>query len=103
MLLVKILKRKDASSLIVGVVIASVLWQALIAMTGDLASTLSGLKDGHQVISYAPPDANWRQMYAYPTISAALQIIALELLAWVILGVSLLIKGASPVKTKKKR
>ncbi len=80
MVLVQILRRRDASSIIIAIILAIIIGQLLSMMTGDLAATLSGLKEGEAPI-YNPPGAEWKQIYLFPVVSSALQIILLEILA----------------------
>jgi hypothetical protein len=81
MVLVKILRRKDASSVIVAVIIAMVVGQMLAFMSSDWAARLSGLKnnEGFQF----GPTGNWRVMYLQPFVTAILQLLALEILVWI--------------------
>lgn len=101
MMLVNILKRKDASSVIVAIVLGTVTWQTLQSITSDLAATLSGVKgqEGFFGGAYAPPGAGWEQLYLYPIVWMAVQIIALEILAWLVVGVNMAIK--TPAKKKR--
>lgn len=54
MVLVKILKRKDAASIIVAILIAMIIAQPLNMLTSPIAGRALGLKDG-QYMGYAPP------------------------------------------------
>lgn len=78
--IVRVLKRKDAASVIVAVVLAMIVLQFLSQVTVELANTISGLGEGE---SYASSGGDWKVTYLLPTVSAALQVIALELLIWV--------------------
>ena len=81
MTLVNILKRKDASSVMVAVVVAFIVSQPLLQVTSHLAGKISGLKDG-QYFGYSPPNVGWKGEYLYPVVSVILQLILLEILAW---------------------
>lgn len=82
MLLVKILKRKDASSVLVAVLIALVLWQPLAEVTARLSTYLSGLPaNGYG--SYYVPNGDWKGQYAMPVVSVIVQLLLLEILCWV--------------------
>lgn len=82
MLLVKVLKRKDASSVLVAVLIALITWQPLSQETARLASKLSGLHNS-QYYNYTPQGAGWKGEYLYPLVSVVVQLIVLELLGWI--------------------
>ncbi len=81
MILVKILKRKDASSVVIAVLIAMILTQPLGEVTSHLAGTISNLNDG-QYISFSMPGAGWKGEYLYPVVWVVLQLVLLEILAW---------------------
>ena len=71
----KVLKRKDAVSIIVSVVMAMIILQPLTALTTRLAQVLSGER-----ISAVSAGANWQEQYLLPLVSALCQIVALEVL-----------------------
>ncbi|HSW37643.1 MAG TPA: hypothetical protein VLG37_04730 [Candidatus Saccharimonadales bacterium] len=77
MTIVKVLKRRDAASVIVAVVVALILVQLLSATTGELANKISGLKQNRY------PGMDWKTTYLLPVVSAVLQLVVLELVAWV--------------------
>lgn len=81
MMIIKILKRKDAASVIVAVVLAMIIVSFLPVVTGKLAGQISGLKEG-QYLSYST-NGGWKAEYLDPVVWAALQIILLEILCWV--------------------
>jgi hypothetical protein len=88
MVLVKMLKRRDASSVLVAVLVALVVWQPLMQETSRLSAKISGLSGG-QYASYSAPGAGWKGEYLYPLVSVIVQLIALELLGWIyVLGKS---------------
>jgi hypothetical protein len=88
MVLVKILKRKDASSVLVAILIAIIL-QPLLGTMAHLAGTISGLDNG-QYPSGAYPGSGWKGEYLYPVVLAVIQIVLLEVLAWIYILGSLL-------------
>jgi len=71
---IKVLKRKDASSVVVAVVIGLILAQLLPALTGRLASVLSGVD--------VAVGAGWQDQYLQPVVSAVLQLALLEIILW---------------------
>ncbi len=83
--IVKVLKRKDAASVVVAIVVAMVLYQLVNQLTGKAAGELIGLKEG-EFLSYSPPGAGWKILYLHPVVSAALQLLALEILVWLYVG-----------------
>ena len=70
MYIVKILKRKDAASVIVAVVLGFILIGTLPSVTNDLATYLAGIT--------GTPNLEWREFVAKPLISAFLQVVVLE-------------------------
>jgi hypothetical protein len=82
MVLVRVLKRKDAASVVVAIVIAMILAQLISSVTGRWAGMLSGLDDG-QYFGSAPPGSSWQGEYLYPVLWAALQLLVLEILGWI--------------------
>ena len=90
--IVKVLKRKDASSVLVAVVLAFIIIQLLPAVTGRLAVNITGVEEG-QTFSGAFPGAGWESVYLYPVVWAVLQVLALEILVWLYVGLhSLMLK-----------
>ena len=82
MILVKILKRKDASSVLLAVLIALIVWQPLGQVTSRLSARISGLH-GNQYYNYAPPGSGWHAEYLYPLVSVFVELIVLEVLCWI--------------------
>ena len=78
---IKVLKRKDASSVVVAVVIALIVSQMLPALTAELSGWVLGLKEG-EYISFVAPSADWITQYAHPVVYAALQLLLLEVILW---------------------
>lgn len=70
MYVVKILKRKDAASVIVAVVLAFILSSIVTVLTADLATYLSGIE--------VSGGTEWRENVVRPLIAGALQVILLE-------------------------
>ena len=87
MIIVKVLKRKDAASIAVAVVLAGIITQLLPSLTSHLAGLLLGLREG-TYISYASPGSDFKTQYLYPVVLAVLEILLLEILIWlyVLLG-----------------
>ena len=84
--IVKVLKRKDAASVVLAVTIGMILLQLVTTVTPELAGKISGLEEG-QYVNYSFPGATWQSAYLFPVVSAALQLIALEILVWLYVGV----------------
>lgn len=70
MYIIRILKRRDAASIIVAVVLAFILTSIVSVLTGDLATYLSGIE--------VSGGTEWRENVVRPLIQAGLQIILLE-------------------------
>lgn len=79
MYIVKVLKRKDAASVIVAVVLALILSGITTILTGDLATYLSGIEHSGNVL--------WRENVVRPLIAAVLQVILLEALLRIVIFV----------------
>ncbi len=75
MMLVKILKRKDASSVIIAVVIAMMLQQFIQTVTNHWAIRISG-------VNYGPTYFHWKETYLLPAVWFVLSLIVLEVLCW---------------------
>lgn len=91
MVLVKVLKRKDAASVVVAILIAMIVSQVLPMMTGKLASIISGLNDRQGAFNYGP-GGGWQQQYLFPITWALLQLLVLEILCWVVIGLASMFK-----------
>lgn len=79
MYIVKILKRKDAASVIVAVVLALLLVNVTTVLTGDLATYLSGIE--------IPGGPDWREGVVRQLVAALLQVIVLEAILRVVIYV----------------
>ena len=93
MVLVKILKRRDAASVLVAVVIAMIISQPLTSTTIRLASNIAGVDNGAQG-GYAPSGADWQTEYLFPVVWAIVQILVLEVVCWVYIGVVAVLRRA---------
>jgi hypothetical protein len=82
MVLTKILKRRDAASIVAAVLVALILTQPIAQVTSHLAGKVSGLKDGQY--GYTGPGSSWKDQYLYPVVWAILQLVLLEILAWIV-------------------
>lgn len=78
MYIVKILKRRDAASVVVAVVLALILLGILSTLTSDLATYLSGIET---------TGTEWRENIVLPLIQGALEIILLEALLRIVIYV----------------
>lgn len=74
MYIVKVLKRKDGAALVVGIVVGLILAALVSAITSELAAKIT---NAGQV---APVGDSWRAEYLLPTVWAALQLLAFEVL-----------------------
>jgi hypothetical protein len=81
MVLVKVLKRKDASSVLVAILLAMIVQQPLFMLTGKPASIISGLHGNGGM--YYGPGGGWQTQYLYPIVWVIVQILVLEILGWV--------------------
>lgn len=76
MLLVKILKRKDASSIIVAIYVGWALLQFGQTITNKWAISLSH-------VNYGPQPYHWKQDYLLPVVWLLLELIVLEVFCWI--------------------
>ena len=88
----KILQRKDASSVVVAVVVAFLTFQFVVQLTGPLANQIGVPRDAAQPIEAAD--------FYVPAAAYALQLLALELL--LILAVTARAVFKKPTAKKKK-
>lgn len=88
MLLIKILKRKDASSVVVAILVALIVSQLVMVYASNWGSKLAGLPDG-QGYYYSFPESGWRGNYLQPFLVALISLFILEAFAWVVI----LVKG----------
>ena len=70
MVTIQVLKRKDASSLIVSIALAMIGFAVIGSITKHLSYVLSGMNDVY--------DASFKSDYILPLVAFALQVIALE-------------------------
>lgn len=70
MYIIKLLKRKDAASVVVAVVLGLLLLQLLSALTGELSFYLSGAEGLKSI--------GWREDYIQPGVNFILQVVLLE-------------------------
>ncbi|OGL26371.1 hypothetical protein A3E49_02045 [Candidatus Saccharibacteria bacterium RIFCSPHIGHO2_12_FULL_49_19] len=83
-MITRVLKRKDASSVIVAVVVAMIIINFLSVISFDLAARLTNFgNDVKQFEGYPGPFSEWKAIYLQPVIAAVLQLIALEVLLWI--------------------
>ena len=84
MYVVKVLKRKDASSLVVGVVVAMIVLQFVSTMSLELANRIAlwqWSKTNSGPGFY--PGGGWRATYLQAVVALLVQLVVLELLIWV--------------------
>ena len=81
MILVKFLKRMDAVSVVVAIIVALILSQMINTIVGPWANRLSTVGP-HQSV-------DWHNQYLYPVVAAALQLLLLEVLGWVLVWLSM--------------
>jgi hypothetical protein len=75
MYIVKILKRRDAASLVVAIVLAMILGYTLNMPAMGLANQLSDVLPGGTTQGFT----EWKFMYFQPLVSGVLQVILLEI------------------------
>lgn len=75
MVLTKILRRKDASSVVLAIVIGSALWQFVETITNKWA-----IKISH--VNYGPVSYHWKEDLLMPVVWLVLELVALEIVCW---------------------
>lgn len=83
MVLIKVLERKDASSVFVAVVLAMIVGQLLTQLTMPLTSLLFQDKEG-----FGSPSFSFQGSYLQPLVWAVAQIVLFEVFAWLYLTIS---------------
>jgi hypothetical protein len=77
MVIIRVLKRKDGASLVVGVALGLLLANLLTVLPQDLAFRISGLETN------AGGALGWKSTYLQPILVFLLQVILLEILVWI--------------------
>lgn len=77
---IKVLKRKDAASVVVAVVIAMILANLLPDLTSSWANSFSGITESDSLSAY--DGSGWQTQYLRPSVWAVLQFLVLELIIW---------------------
>lgn len=88
MVLVKVLKRKDASSVVVAVTVGILLVSFLQNFTSRWAAWLSGL----QTSQYSSAGGDWKTQYLNPAVMLIVELVALEVLGWICVWVAMAFK-----------
>ncbi len=91
MVLARILKRKDASSVVIAVVVAMILYNFVTTIPVKWASWISGTSNTGYY-GTTPPGADWTVVYLYPVVFAILELLVLEVLAWIYIGLAAFMK-----------
>lgn len=76
MAIVNVMKRKDATSVMVAVVIALFLEKFISNVTFDLANNLSGIEQA------GLDGGGWQNNFLAPLVALVLQLLVLELVVW---------------------
>jgi hypothetical protein len=76
MVLVKVLKRKDAASVLVAVVLALIISSYLPSLLFEVSSKISGVES-----LYGTSGGDWKNTYLQPTVLFILEVLLLEVLA----------------------
>lgn len=80
MYIVKFLKRKDAASVVLAIVLGLILLQPLQSIPMGWASKLvvdSG-PENYPPVSIYPGDGDWKVTYAYPLLTLIIQLVLIE-------------------------
>lgn len=76
--IVKVLKRKDGASLVVGVTVGLLVVNLVAGLTNQLTQKIVNIGSDSVAIS-----SGWRVAYLQPIVTFLLELIALELLIWI--------------------
>jgi hypothetical protein len=88
----KVLERKDAASVLLAVVLGFITLQFVLAVTSPLTAKILGEGDSLQTVGF-------KDQYLAPLVAFVLQLIAVEILVWVVVA----IRSYAYPKTSKKR
>jgi hypothetical protein len=88
MVLIKILKRRDAASLVIAIIIAMAVGQALATASFWPASVIVGTNQE----GFGAGGPGWEGNYLQPFIQVALQIIALEIIVRLYVAVAAFVR-----------
>ncbi len=91
----KVLQRKDGSTLIVSVVLALAVLQFISSVTTPLVGKIMGSGTNQPY-----PDLSFNDQYVAPLVALVLQLVAIELVVWLVVGVRAL-ASSKPAKKKK--
>lgn len=80
MVVVRVLKRKDAASVLVAIVLAIAVSTFLASVSIELSNKIAGVETGLDVAR------EWQEVYLQPFILLLLQVVFLEVLAWIVIG-----------------
>jgi hypothetical protein len=75
MVLVKILKRRDASSVVAAIVVGYLLLQFIQTLTNKWALKISN-------VNYGPVSYHWKEDFLMPLVWLLLELILLEVICW---------------------
>lgn len=89
----KVLQRKDGSSLIVGVLLGLVALQFVLAVAAPLSAKILNESGSLQATGF-------KDQYLAPLVALLVQVILVEILVWVVVGIRML---AYPKTTKKRK
>lgn len=89
----RVLQRKDASSVLLAVLLGFITLQFVLAETSPLSARILGESANLQAVTT-------KDQYLAPLVSFVLQLIAVEVLVWVVVGLRTL---AYPKTTKKRK
>lgn len=78
MYITKVLKRGDAASVIVAVVLAFIVISILPNLVGELSQILTGTEGSYVPGAYYP-GAGWQEVYLLPIVAGILQVVAVEI------------------------
>jgi len=78
--IIKVLKRKDGATLVVGVALAFVVANFLMSVTGQLSAKITDAAGSTPGLASTD---GWQTAYLLPIVTLILELIALELLVWI--------------------
>ena len=97
MILVRVLQRRDAASIVVAVAAGLVLANYLGALSYTLSSALIGQNGG------GPSGIEWRQAYLIPLMAMIVSFVGLEILANIVVVMRKLLVGKLAIATTSKK
>lgn len=98
----KVLARKDAYSVMLGVVLALSAQSALF-ITYNWATELIATPGSSDFAGFSPSGQPWQVMYGQPILNFVLQVVVIEAFLWLVFGMGQISKNMKPLGNPRKK